>query len=32
VTFHVAANASNGDESPLGDFIYTASQVVRDAR
>jgi len=25
VVFHVAANASNDDASPLGDFIYTAS-------
>lgn len=24
VVFHVAANASNDDASPLGDFIYTA--------
>jgi hypothetical protein len=23
VVFHVAANAANGDDSPLGDFIYT---------
>jgi hypothetical protein len=25
VLFHLAANASNGDASPLGDFIYTTS-------
>ena len=25
VVFHVAANASNDDASPLGDFIYTAT-------
>jgi len=24
VVFHVAANNANGDDSPLGDFIYTA--------
>jgi hypothetical protein len=24
VVFHVAANAANGDASPLGDYIYTA--------
>lgn len=24
VEFHVAANAANGDDSPLGDYIYTA--------
>jgi hypothetical protein len=24
VVFHVAANAGNGDASPLGDFVYTA--------
>ena len=24
VIFHLAANAANGDDSPLGDFIYTA--------
>ena len=24
VVFHVAANASNADDSPLGDYIYTA--------
>ncbi|HEX9611604.1 MAG TPA: choice-of-anchor V domain-containing protein, partial [Gemmatimonadales bacterium] len=23
VAFHVAANAANDDDSPLGDFIYT---------
>ena len=25
VIFHAAGNASNGDASPLGDFIYTAT-------
>jgi hypothetical protein len=25
VIFHLAANASNGDASPLGDFIYTTT-------
>jgi hypothetical protein len=25
VLFHLAANAADDDESPLGDFIYTAS-------
>jgi hypothetical protein len=25
VVFHAAGNASNGDASPLGDFIYTAT-------
>ena len=29
VVFHVAANASNGDASPLGDFISTTSATVR---
>lgn len=24
VVFHAAANAANGDDSPLGDYIYTA--------
>jgi hypothetical protein len=24
VVFHAAANASNSDDSPLGDYIYTA--------
>jgi hypothetical protein len=26
VVFHVAGNASNGDASPLGDFIYTTGR------
>ena len=26
VIFHVAANASNADDSPLGDYIYTAQR------
>ena len=29
VIFHVAGNASNGDASPLGDFIYTTSAIVQ---
>jgi hypothetical protein len=29
VIFHVAANASNGDESALGDSIYTTAVTVR---
>jgi hypothetical protein len=29
VVFHLAGNASNGDLSPLGDFIYTASTTSR---
>lgn len=29
VVFHVAGNASNGDASPLGDFIYTTSATSR---
>jgi hypothetical protein len=29
VSFHLAGNASNGDASPLGDFIYTASAISR---
>jgi hypothetical protein len=29
VAFHAAANAANGDESQFGDFVYTATQVVR---
>ncbi|PYO85418.1 MAG: hypothetical protein DMD37_02810 [Gemmatimonadetes bacterium] len=32
VVFHVAANAANDDESPLGDFIYTTSLQVPAAR
>lgn len=28
VLFHVAANAANGDESPLGDRIYTLEETV----
>jgi hypothetical protein len=31
VVFHVAANASNGDDSPLGDFIYTATAATKPA-
>jgi len=27
VVFHVAANAADGDDSPLGDFIYTLEEV-----
>jgi hypothetical protein len=29
VVFHLAGNASNGDASPLGDYIYTASATSR---
>lgn len=29
VHLHVAANAADGDDSPLGDHIYTAAQVLR---
>lgn len=29
VVFHAAGNAANGDESPLGDNIYTTSQTSR---
>lgn len=29
VIFHAAANAANGDQSPLGDFIYTTDARVR---
>ena len=29
VVFHLAGNASNGDASPLGDFIYTTSATSR---
>jgi hypothetical protein len=29
VIFHVAGNASNGDASPLGDFVYTTSAILR---
>ena len=32
VVFHVAANAANGDTSPLGDLVYTAEAVARPAR
>jgi hypothetical protein len=31
VVFHVAANAADGDDSPLGDFVYTTSAVVPPA-
>jgi hypothetical protein len=31
VVFHVAANAANGDDSPLGDHIYTATVNSRPA-
>ena len=31
VAFHAAANASNGDDSPLGDFIYTTSLTSKPA-
>lgn len=29
VVIHIAANAANGDDSPLGDFIYTTAQTTR---
>jgi hypothetical protein len=29
VVFHVAANAGNGDDSALGDFIYTLEKQIR---
>jgi len=32
VVFHVAANAANDDDSPLGDFIYTSAIRVLMAR
>ncbi len=32
VIFHVAANAANDDDSPLGDFIYTTALQVPAAR
>jgi hypothetical protein len=32
VVFHVAANAANDDDSPLGDFIYTGSAQVSPQR
>lgn len=32
VRFDVAANASNNDESPIDDFIYTASKTVSPVR
>ncbi|MDH3272708.1 MAG: hypothetical protein OEN56_15325 [Gemmatimonadota bacterium] len=28
VAFHVAANSGNGDNSPLGDLVYTEAAVV----
>jgi hypothetical protein len=28
VQFHIAANASNNDDSPLGDFIYAATRTI----
>ena len=31
VVFHLAANAGNGDESPLGDFVYWKEAVARAA-
>jgi hypothetical protein len=32
VVFHVAANAANFDDSPLGDFIYATSIAVPPQR
>jgi hypothetical protein len=29
ILFHAAANAANGDDSPLGDFIYTTTATIR---
>jgi hypothetical protein len=29
VVFHLAGNASNGDDSPLGDYVYTTSATSR---
>ena len=31
VRFHIAANAANGDESPLGDRVYALEETVRPA-
>jgi len=31
VVFHAAANAANGDASPLGDYVYTAVVRTREA-
>jgi len=31
ISFHVAANAANGDHSPLDDLVYTASAELRPA-
>ena len=31
VVFHIAANAANGDDSPLDDFIYTREFVLNSA-
>jgi hypothetical protein len=32
VAFHAAGNAADGDDSPLGDFIYTTAVRVAPAR
>ncbi len=32
VAFHVAANSGSGDESPLGDLVYTAEHRLPAAR
>jgi hypothetical protein len=29
VTFHAAANAADGDESPLGDLVYTTQRTIQ---
>jgi len=31
ITFNVAANASNDDQSPLGDYVYTFERTIRPA-
>lgn len=31
IVLHVAANSANGDDSPLGDFVYTAVARIRPA-
>lgn len=32
VAFHVAANSGNGDDSPLGDLVFTAADTLRAGR
>lgn len=31
ILFHLAANSANGDESPLGDLVYTAARNIESA-